>query len=98
MKRTLTEDERTTITNGLRVAAERFEGHVKVVREEGYHGLGDQFQKQAKDSRSLADLIDGCEEIEIAPFTCKGCGREESVCSANPCDAVIADREADVHG
>jgi hypothetical protein len=26
-------------------------------------------------------------------FTCKGCGREESVCSLNPCADVIADRE-----
>lgn len=26
-------------------------------------------------------------------FTCEGCGREESECSAAPCAAVIADRE-----
>jgi hypothetical protein len=26
-------------------------------------------------------------------FTCKGCGREESVCSADPCAAVMVDRE-----
>ncbi len=28
------------------------------------------------------------------PFTCRGCGREERECSANPCAGVIADREA----
>jgi hypothetical protein len=34
-----------------------------------------------------ADNSDDC-------FVCRGCGREESVCSANPCAGVIADREA----
>jgi hypothetical protein len=28
------------------------------------------------------------------PFTCQGCGREESICSADPCPGVIADRES----
>lgn len=28
------------------------------------------------------------------PFTCQGCGREEGVCSVDPCDDVTADREA----
>ena len=27
-------------------------------------------------------------------YRCTGCGREESVCSADPCPAVIADRES----
>jgi hypothetical protein len=35
------------------------------------------------------DLQEHEEEI----FTCRGCGREESVCSADPCPGVIADRE-----
>jgi hypothetical protein len=37
-----------------------------------------------------------CNESATKPkavFTCRGCGREESVCSANPCAGVIADRE-----
>lgn len=25
-------------------------------------------------------------------FICRGCGREESICSADPCPSVIADR------
>lgn len=33
-----------------------------------------------------------CDLIE--PYTCQGCGREESVCSEAPCPDVIADREA----
>lgn len=77
MKRPLTEDERTTITNGLRVAAERFDEHVHTCRNP--HGpdnesytpdlrLARQFETQAKDSRALADLIDGCEAIEITPY------------------------------
>lgn len=28
------------------------------------------------------------------PYTCKGCGREESECSRSPCADVLADREA----
>ncbi len=34
----------------------------------------------------VADIILG--------FTCDGCGREELTCSKNPCQRVIADREA----
>jgi hypothetical protein len=32
--------------------------------------------------------------IDAHEFKCQGCGREESVCSADPCPGVIADREA----
>ena len=35
------------------------------------------------------DLQKHGEEI----FTCRGCGREESICSADPCADVLADRE-----
>jgi hypothetical protein len=40
-----------------------------------------------------------CNESATKPkavFLCRGCGREESVCSANPCAGVVADREATV--
>lgn len=33
-----------------------------------------------------------------APYLCKGCGRPEDECSANPCDDVIADRGEDPMG
>jgi hypothetical protein len=71
MIRELTESERTTITNGLRVAAERFQEHVKSFREDpdltkpAYKGLADQFEKQDRESRELADLIDDCESITL---------------------------------
>lgn len=29
-------------------------------------------------------------------FTCRGCGREEGVCSSNPCEGVKADRGEEV--
>lgn len=32
--------------------------------------------------------------MDATGFNCKSCGREESVCSADPCEAVIADRAA----
>lgn len=37
------------------------------------------------------ELVDEADESE---FTCNGCGREESECSADPCPDVIADRES----
>ncbi len=111
MKRQLTEDERTTITNGLRVAAERFKGHALELQTDrcphchdrpGKDGLGricktcngtgdvpdknpvhkrlaDQFVTQYNDSLALADLIDGCEAVELTPYDdskCGDCGRE----------------------
>jgi hypothetical protein len=39
----------------------------------------------------LSDMI---AEAKGWPFRCKGCGRAEDDCSAEPCDKVIADREA----
>lgn len=35
-------------------------------------------------------------EMADPNFYCLACGREESACSANPCQAVIADREATI--
>lgn len=74
-QRELTEDERTTITNGLRVAAERFDEHVRAcecpeaaVASGMYNRLAEQFKRQASDSRALADLIDGCEWITVQPY------------------------------
>lgn len=32
------------------------------------------------------------QEIELSGESCKGCGRDEVVCSADPCEAVKADR------
>jgi hypothetical protein len=49
-----------------------------------------QFRRGLHGSKATRiDLQEHGEEI----FTCRGCGREESVCSADPCPGVIADRE-----
>ena len=53
------------------------------------------------DSREIVARIYGTSnQPELAQdnmgreFTCRACGREEGECSAEPCAAVIADREA----
>ena len=71
--RTLTESERATITNGLRVAAERFDEHVKMFRSDEALGispgaaesLASTFENQARESRAIAALIDDCKELSI---------------------------------
>jgi hypothetical protein len=51
--------DESTILNALRVAAERFDEHVKTFAADGAHqGLARQFERQAKDSRELADRIE----------------------------------------
>jgi hypothetical protein len=57
--------------------------------EELYKAIDDETEQE----RSTRE---GIEAITEMPFACKGCGREESICSADPCDAVIADRAATV--
>ena len=44
-------------------------------------------RQNPKDAAELATLKDG-------GFACQGCGREESVCSADPCEGVKVDRES----
>lgn len=44
-----------------------------------------------QDMGRLSDLI---AEANGWPFRCKGCGRAEDDCSADPCAKVIEDREA----
>jgi hypothetical protein len=44
--------------------------------------------------RYMDALDDMIAEAKGWPFRCKGCGRAEDDCSADPCDKVIADREA----
>jgi hypothetical protein len=89
--RILTESERTTITNGLRVAAEKFDEYVKMFRtgedlgisRGAAESLACTFENQAKESRELARLIDDCESltIEIAP---------EEVGDFDPIDIEVA--------
>jgi type II secretory pathway component PulF len=71
-KMELTGTQRSTISNSLRVAADRFDEHVKTLidmyednqrLEPGYKRLAEQFQQQARDSRQLASLFDECETV-----------------------------------
>lgn len=39
-------------------------------------------------------LLDLIADAKGWPYLCKGCGRAEDDCSADPCESVIQDREA----
>ena len=70
----LSEDERATITNGLRVAAERFKEHARdlltpddrnPVIPAGYRSLAEQFERQCAESVKLAQQIENAESVEV---------------------------------
>ncbi len=46
---------------------------------------------------TIIGAIEGAHQVvtpmDLDLHRCAGCGREEADCSANPCEAVIADRE-----
>lgn len=44
--------------------------------------------------REVETLLNGSAALDDDPFHCSACGRAEADCSAAPCPAVIADREA----
>lgn len=48
----------------------------------------------AIDEEHFDKLLDMIADAKDWPYLCKGCGRAEDDCSADPCEAVIADREA----
>lgn len=76
--RTLTEAERNTLVNALRVAAERFNEHVSYLQGTHDHvtadartvngRLAEQFDNQARDARDLATLLEDSEEIRLTPY------------------------------
>lgn len=45
-------------------------------------------------AEAMGQLDDMIADAKGWPFRCKGCGRAEDDCSADPCADVIADREA----
>lgn len=67
----LTESQRSAIVNGMLVAAARFDDDAKAMdaltarlsrpRNEGYARVAEQFRRQAKESRELAEMIDAYE-------------------------------------
>lgn len=70
----LTERQNGTIVNGLRVAAERFDEHVKSLiemyehnqrLEPGYRRLVEQFQEQARESRELATQVENADSVQM---------------------------------
>lgn len=46
------------------------------------------------DAETMIKLDDMIADAKGWPYRCRACGRAEDDCSAEPCDAVIADREA----
>lgn len=54
----LTENQRTTIVNALRVAAEVYDGHAKAMKEAEQSELERQFKRQACEARLLADDLE----------------------------------------
>ena len=50
--------EEVTVVCALRLAAERYDEDVKVCNENGHPRLAEQFVRQAKDARALADKIE----------------------------------------
>lgn len=69
----LTESQRSAISFGMRVAAERYELDSKAMRQppmaEAHERMARQFDGQAKEVRELADLIDEADSITL-DFTC----------------------------
>lgn len=75
----LTETQKYTIGNALRVAAERFEGHVKALAEmvptietRGEKAncslLAEQFAKQAREARDMAESIENADRVNVEEF------------------------------
>lgn len=65
--RELTESERTTLTNALYVAAERFKENAASLRKEpGHTRMAEQFDQQEKDSRKLAEDIEQAESLRLS--------------------------------
>lgn len=62
----LTDDEAYAITNDLRVAAERYTDHIKVMKEAGHPSLVKQFEKQRDGALKWASQIEGliCDDEE----------------------------------
>lgn len=57
---TFTESDVSTATNALRIAAEKFDGYVTEFATQDKR-LADHFERQAKESRALADRLDEAE-------------------------------------
>jgi hypothetical protein len=58
-------EDLSTLVNGLRVAADRFDEDAKVCDDvPGHERMAEQFRQQAKDSRAIADAVEAGDEDE----------------------------------
>lgn len=57
-KLNFTDDEWFTIQFNLGIAAERFDEHIQTMRDANQPRLADQFERQAKQARELAQRIE----------------------------------------
>jgi len=85
MTRSLTEQERNTLVHGLRVSAEVFEKNVAdlenppdiysttAAQRQVAARMALQFKSQQMETRELADLIEGCENIVLQGLSCQKC-------------------------
>lgn len=67
---TLSEEQISTVVNGLRVAAERFDEHIKSIRDirgllnsQTADQLVRQFERQAVESRQIASLFERSQTV-----------------------------------
>jgi hypothetical protein len=58
LRRALTSNERQTANHALLLAAERFDEDAKASREAGQARLAEQFERQARESRELAERME----------------------------------------
>jgi len=106
MSMTFTESELLTIDCALSIAAVAHEEEAMRQAADHHHAQAARSDKWARDCRKLAYDI-GNRPRAASPatphltqdnmgheFTCTACGRVEEDCSAEPCAAVIADRES----
>lgn len=63
----LNENQRSTITHALYVAAERFDEHVKTCSSLGQVRMREQFEGQARETRELAERIEAADYVRLGP-------------------------------
>jgi len=83
--RQLNDSELTTIANCARVAMEKFQANAKELRaadagaddglKQTYARLAEQFDRQAKDAKAVAEIFDNMPPNLIA--TCEACARAD---------------------
>jgi hypothetical protein len=60
-------EARTLIGNGLRIAAEKYKEDAATARADGYERLAEQFDRQERDSLTLAEAFEEADAVRIVP-------------------------------